>query len=647
MSALVDRTGRRSTVLAVSGLMLALFLVALDQTIVGTALPKIIAELNGFDKYAWVTTAYLLASTSMIPVIGKLGDIYGRKWFIVAGIFVFLVGSALCGAAWGMTELILFRGVQGLGAGMIIANIFTSVADIFPDPARRAKFQGIFFGVFALSSVVGPTLGGWITDSFDWRWVFYVNLPLGVFSLFALPVVLPQSARRLEAKIDYLGATTITASVVSLLLALSWVGSGAAWNADRVVAGFIVSAVILVAFIFVELRAPEPIIPLWLFKSRVFSSAALLMFLVGIGMFGIILYTPLFVQGVLGKTATGSGTVLTPLVFSMTAVGIIGGQIISRVKRIKPFTLFGTVMMSCGVYLLTTLDTASTTGTVALYLTVTGLGLGLIMPTATLAVQSTVEKHMLGVATSATQFIRSLGSTVGTAVVGSLVTNTYANNLAANAPAQAPGRLVSALKDPNALVSDQARQALTRVASAFPGGDQVVRQILGVARDALSSAIHEGFTFVLVAVIGSIGGALLMKNIRLEEQPDVEVPKRGYPADGAAITSALASSLQDGARNTEDDRLALRLMMNSNANGDNELEEEAAALLSIADRIETGNGDYPALIRTAAKLANGHEGSERERAIHVSQTMIRPLAGSMVAASTDPETDSEVPEGVK
>lgn len=177
MSALVDRPGRRTTVLAVAGLMLALFLVALGQTIVGTALPKIIAELNGFEKYAWVTTAYLLASTSMIPVIGKLGDIYGRKWFIVAGIFVFLVGSALCGAAWGMTELILFRGVQGLGAGMIFANIFTSVADIFPDPARRAKFQGIFFGVFALSSVIGPTLGGWITDNLDWRWVFYVNLP--------------------------------------------------------------------------------------------------------------------------------------------------------------------------------------------------------------------------------------------------------------------------------------------------------------------------------------------------------------------------------------------------------------------------------------------------------------------------------------
>src|SRR5215211_8673749 len=242
MSAGVTRTGGsagRGTLLAVAGLMLALFLVALDQTVVGTALPKIIAELEGFDKYAWVTTAYLLASTSMIPVIGKLGDIYGRKWFIVSGIVVFLVGSALCGAAWGMDELILFRGLQGLGAGMIFSNIFTSVADIFPDPARRAKYQGVFFSVFALTSVIGPTMGGWITDNLSWRWVFYINLPLGVFSLFALPVVLRQSARRLGVKIDYLGAATITASVVSLLLALSWVGEGYDWDATPVVIGFV------------------------------------------------------------------------------------------------------------------------------------------------------------------------------------------------------------------------------------------------------------------------------------------------------------------------------------------------------------------------------------------------------------------------
>jgi MFS family permease len=237
------------TGLAVAGLMLALFLVALDQTVVGTALPQIIADLEGFERYAWVTTAYLLASTAMIPVIGKLGDVYGRKWFIVGGVVVFLIGSALCGAAWGMLELIIFRGIQGLGAGMIFANIFTSVADIFPDPARRAKYQGLFFAVFALSSVIGPTLGGWITDNLDWRWVFYINIPLGLVSLVALPLVLRKSAARtVRVRIDYPGAATITLSVVALLLALSWVGEGYDWGA-RVVAGFVVSALLHAVFV--------------------------------------------------------------------------------------------------------------------------------------------------------------------------------------------------------------------------------------------------------------------------------------------------------------------------------------------------------------------------------------------------------------
>ncbi len=506
--------------MAVAGLMLSLFLVALDQTVVGTALPKIIADLEGFERYAWVTTAYLLASTSMIPVIGKLGDIYGRKWFIVGGVVIFLTGSALCGAAWGMTELILFRGLQGLGAGMIFSNIFTSIADIFPDPARRAKYQGLFFAVFSLASVVGPTLGGWITDNLSWRWVFYVNLPLGLFSLVALPFVLPQSQRRRRAAIDWLGAATITASVSALLLSLSWVGEGYDWGATRVVWGFVVAAVLFGLFVPTELRAKEPIIPFSLFRDRVFVSATLLMFLVGIGMFAVILYTPLFVQGALGKSATGSGTVLTPLVFAMTFVGIVGGQIIARVRMVMPFTVFGTVMMSFGVYLLTTLDVESTQATVALFLAVTGLGLGLIMPTTTLAVQNTVEKKMLGVATSATQFVRSVGSTVGTATVGSIVTRGYADRLADGAPPQAPERLVSALQNPQALVSEGARRGLERAASAFPGGEQVVSDVIHTARVALSDSIHAGFVFTLCAVIAAIFAALLMRNVRLEKSVD-------------------------------------------------------------------------------------------------------------------------------
>jgi EmrB/QacA subfamily drug resistance transporter len=595
----VEQSGRRETVLAVAGLMLALFLVALDQTVVGTALPKIIADLNGFEHYAWVTTAYLLASTAMIPVIGKLGDIYGRKWFIISGVAIFLAASALCGAAWGMTELILFRGLQGLGAGMIFSNIFTSVADIFPDPARRAKYQGVFFSVFALTSVIGPTMGGWITDNLSWRWVFYINLPLGVFSLFALPVVLHQSARRLGVKIDYLGAATITASVVSLLLALSWVGEGYDWDATRVVIGFVVAGILFAAFIPVELKATEPVIPLSLFKSRVFSSAALLMFMVGIAMFGVILYTPLFVQGVLGKTATGSGTVLTPLVLSMTAMGIICGQIIARVKRIKPFMIAGSIVMTFGVYLLTTLDVDSTQRNVALSLMVTGFGLGPLMPSATLAVQSTVEKRLLGVTTSATQFIRSLGSTVGTAVIGSLVTSGYADYLVNNAPPQAPGRLIDALKDPNALVSDQARNSLDRVASAFPGGEQLVEQILQVSREGLSDSLHDGFVFTLVAVSAAIVAALLMKNIRLGEE-----------GNEAAPVAAPGPSRQDGL-------------------------VAGITLEYLARRIEGANGDSPNLISAALKLVPDTEGSERDRAQLAVDRVLRPLALEALGSSLE------------
>jgi MFS family permease len=340
-------------------------------------------------------------------------------------------------------------------------------------------------------------------------------------------------------------------------------------------------------------------------------------------MFAIILYTPLFVQGVLGKTATGSGTVLTPLVFSMTAVGVIGGQIIARVRRVKPFTLFGTVMMTFGVYLLTTLDVNSTQGTVALYLAVTGLGLGLIMPTATLAVQSTVDRSILGVATSATQFIRSIGSTVGTAVVGSIVTKGYAESLAANAPAQAPGRLVSALENPQALVSEGARQALVRAASAFPGGEQLVNRVIETAREALSNSIHDGFVFTLVAVGCAIAAALLMKNIRLEAKLPVE-----SPAYDARLVPELADALRrDAARNPADEDFAA-LLSSMNGATPSERKVAAAALLGLASRIESGGGRYPNLTRAAAALANGHDGDEHERAVRASKTVIRPLAES-------------------
>jgi hypothetical protein len=283
--------------------------------------------------------------------------------------------------------------------------------------------------------------------------------------------------------------------------------------------------------------------------------------------------------------------------------------------------IFGALVMAFGIYLLTTLDTHSTQTTVALYLMVTGLGLGPLMPTATLAVQSTVEKSLLGVATSATQFIRSLGSTVGTAVIGSLVASGYADYLKDNAPPQAPGPMISALQDPNALVSEEARDALDRVASAFPGGEQLVNQILQVAREGLSNSIHDGFVFTLVAIAFAIAAALLMKNIRLEG-PAVKTPEEG--TSDSALAATLAGALEKDARSDEDRDLA-RFLRSANLSADR-TPEEVTALRGIADRIEGGNGDYPALLSAAAGLSNGHEGSERERAVHASRTAIRPLA---------------------
>jgi MFS family permease len=315
------------------------------------------------------------------------------------------------------------------------------------------------------------------------------------------------------------------------------------------------------------------------------------MFFVGIGMFGIILYTPLFVQGVLGKTATGSGTVLTPLVFSMAVVSVVGGQIIARVRRVKPFTLVGTVVMTCGVYLLTTLDASSTPATVALYLAVTGLGLGWIMPTANLAVQGTVDRRILGVAISATQFIRSIGTTVGTAVIGSIVTKGYTEGLVANAPPQAPQRLVSALENPQALVSEGARAALTQAASTFPGGEALVGQVIQAARESLSDSIHHGFVFILFVSGFAIIAALLMKNIRLEARgTETAVPGGVAERDQESLVAALA-------------------------------------LIYLSRRIESANGSSPHLIRTASNLVSPDgDSSERALALRANEEVLKPLS---------------------
>src|SRR5436305_251100 len=342
---------RQRLVSILIGVLLGMLLASLDQTIVGTALPRIVANLGGLDHYAWVVTAYLLASTVSVPIYGKLSDIYGRRLFFITGMVIFLIGSALAGTSQNMTQLIIYRGIQGVGAGAMMPIAMAIIGDIFP-PAERGKWQGLIVAVFGLASIVGPTLGGWITDNWGWRWVFYVNMPVGIVAILTAGFVMPKLVTRREHIIDYLGVVTLVAGAVPLLLAFSWAGTQYAWDSWQVILLFIIAAVMLTVFFLLELRNPEPIIGPRLFKNSIFLISVVSTFLVSAGMFGAILYLPLFVQGVLGNSATNSGYVLTPLMIGFMISSILGGQLLSRTGRYKILAICGFAVAALGMFLL-------------------------------------------------------------------------------------------------------------------------------------------------------------------------------------------------------------------------------------------------------------------------------------------------------
>src|SRR5438105_9514697 len=342
---------RQRLVSILIGVLLGMLLASLDQTVVGTALPRIVANLGGLDHYAWVVTAFLLASTVSVPVWGKLSDIYGRRTFFILGMVIFLVGSALAGTSQNMTELIIYRGIQGLGAGGMMPIALAIIGDLFP-PAERGKWQGLFVAVFGLSAIIGPTLGGWITDNWGWRWVFYVNMPVGIIAILTAGFVLPKLVTRREHIIDYLGSVTLVAGTVPLLLAFSWAGTQYAWDSWQIIGLFAFSVVMLIIFVLIETRAAEPIISPRLFKNSIFVVSVIATFLVSAAMFGAILYLPLFVQGVLGDSATNSGIVLTPMMIGFMISSIVGGQLLSRTGRYKILAMGGFIVGAVGMFLL-------------------------------------------------------------------------------------------------------------------------------------------------------------------------------------------------------------------------------------------------------------------------------------------------------
>jgi len=584
-STLSQESGRRLhgfTLFSVlTALMLTLLLEALDQTVVSTALPKIVASLQGFDRYTWAVTAYTLASTTMIPIVGKLSDQFGRKWFLVVGTAIFLLGSVLAGASQTMNQFIAFRALQGFGAGVGIALVFVLVADMFP-PAERVRWQSLFGVVYGFANLVGPTLGGFLTDhgslvgslvteTTRWRWVFYINIPVGIIVLAALLIYLPAniSSRSNDftgwaavRRIDFPGAVLSAAATVCLLLGLTW-GSASTyeWSSPQVI-GILAAAIVLFGtFIVTERFAVEPILPLDLFRNRVFAVASVLSLLQLMAFVGLIVYLPLFLQGVLGVSATDAGAVITPMTVSSVIGAMLAGLAVNILKRYRLLTILSALIMTAGVFLLSRMTPTTGLLEAVIFMVIAGIGVGPFFFVLTLAAQNALPRIRLGVGTSAIRYLSQLGAVVGVAIVGTVVNNTLASDIARRIPASVAHQLTPAgltvATNPQVLVNPTYRAAVVRTAQRFaaqsavthvppgPQHDQIAAsaaaqamqgaqhlldQVFAALKLSLAFAIQHGFVAVLVFCGAIIVATFFLKDIPMTQQPGEAPGEAGAPA---------------------------------------------------------------------------------------------------------------------
>ena len=430
-------------------LLLVLLLASLDQTIVSTALPTIVGDLGGIEHLSWVVTAYLLASTVAGPLYGKLGDLYGRKLVLQAAIVLFLVGSVLCGIAQNMAELIAFRALQGLGGGGLMVTTIAVVGDIIP-PRDRGRYQGFFGGVFGISTVIGPLLGGFFVDHLSWRWIFYVNVPVGIVAFAVIASVFHSRAEHVRHSIDYLGASLLAGALSSIVLFTSLGGTTLDWSSPAILILIALGAVLLALFVLVESRAAEPILPLTLFRSRIFNVTSAIGFVVGLSLFGSVTFLPLYFQIVKGESPTASGLRLTPLMAGVLVTSILSGRVISRTGRYRVFPIAGTAVTVAGMLLLARLDVDTPLWAASAYTLVVGLGLGMTMQVLVLAVQNSVDYEHLGVATSGSVLFRQIGGSIGVSLFGAVFANRLHAELAGELP---PGAQVPPSGDPGAVAA--------------------------------------------------------------------------------------------------------------------------------------------------------------------------------------------------
>ena len=511
------------------GLMLGMLVASISQTIVGPAMPRIVAELGGMDHYSWVATAAMLVSAITVPIVGKLSDLYGRRGFYLAGLAVFMVGSIVSGFAGSFWVLVLGRAIQGLGMGTIMPLSQTIIGDIIP-ARQRGKYQGLMGAVFGVTSVAGPLAGGFITDHWGWRWLFFAAVPIGLAATAVVARFLHLPHQRREAKIDYLGIATLTVSLVSLLLATSLGGTSYPWGSATILGLYAVGVVALVAFLVVERRAEEPVIPLRLFRSSVFSASNIASFAVAMVMFGSIIYIPVYAQGVLGVDATNSGLILMPLMLGLVVMGILSGLVITRTGRYKGIMLSGVAIMGAGLFLLTRLTWTSTQTQLTVAMIVLGVGLGMAMQQYTLVVQNAVARADLGVATASTQFFRNVGSTVGIAVFGTVMTSGLAAAIAGHLPAEVAARMPAGSAGAGSVLDPAALAALPPV-------------VADAVRQGLADQLHLVFLLALPLVAVVFLATLAIKPLPLRETANASV---GAPQEaGHELLDAMSQSAPD------------------------------------------------------------------------------------------------------
>lgn len=519
---------------ALATVMLTMFFSSMDQTVVSTAIPTIIGDLHGFSLYAWVFSAYMMASSVTVPIYGKLSDVYGRRPFYLIGLILFAIGSAVSGLAHTMPELIIARGFQGLGAGAMMSMPRATIGDIF-NPKERGRWMGAMGAVFGLSSIIGPTLGGWITDAFSWRWVFYINLPFALLAIIGVFYALPKVRTEHQAKVDWVGAFLLVIGLLPILLGFTWAGTKFAWTSPAEIALFGAGIILLAIFMIYERRAADPVITPTLFKNRIFSTSLILGIFVSMAMFGSLMFLPLYVQGVLQMNAQHSGLLMSPMMVSFILGSIVAGQYMSKTGKYRGLAIISGAVIVLGSYLLTRMNINTHFGSVIVNMIVLGLGIGSLMPLLNLAVQNAFPYKMMGTVNSTQQFVASLGGVIASPIFGSILNDTFQHKLTKVMPpslSQVKG-MISKI-DPQALLTKEAQQNLSSQFDKLgAAGHQMYLDLLHAVRVSLTAGVDRLFMVGLVFAVLCMIGTFFLPEVRLKGK-EYFAEKNGDTPDGPA-----------------------------------------------------------------------------------------------------------------